>query len=101
MAARSLDHHLSQFVRGYNGAKDAIAANDPPLHAFVFGHLCDFEAAQLMPWIDLGPSALAWLEPAFTQAANNEQLRAAHTTYLNKRSQLEKDLSAVVGKLDA
>lgn len=102
IAAHNLDHLLQQFVRIYNAAMNAIAANDPRLHAFILGRLCGFDAAQLMPWIDMpGQVPPPFLETGFTEAANDEKIKAAYATYKEKRVNVEEKLHALIEKLDA
>ena len=100
--AQHLDHLLRQFARSYNSARKAISANDLPLQAFILGRLCGFDPAELMPWLDMPvQTPPPWMEAGFTEVEKNQDIKSAHSIYMEKRSNLEAKLNTLIQKINA
>ncbi len=79
-----------------------MSVNDPPLQAFILGRLCGFDPAKLVPWLGMPVQTLPpWMEVGFTEADKNQEIKSAHNTYLEKRSNLEAKLNSLIQKINA
>jgi hypothetical protein len=102
IAAQHLDHLLQQFSRAYNSKRNAIAANDPPLRAFILGRLSGFESAHLLPWLNMPAQTIPpWIEEGFTEAEQNKDIISAHGGYMGKRKKLQSMADVLIQKLNA
>jgi hypothetical protein len=102
IAAQHLDHLLQQFCRTYNGRRNAISANDPPLWSYILGRLSGFESAHLLPWLNMpSPDVPPWIEEGFTEAEQNKDIISAHGEYMGKRKKLQSTADVLIQELNA
>lgn len=84
--ARRLDSVLRGFMRRYNDARGAIAANDPANLGYFIGRLFGFDAPAIMPWLDSGnPESL---EQSYEEATKNGSIVDLIEPYKRSRASL-------------
>ena len=91
--AGQLDSQLSQFVRNYNGERNAISANDPAHISHFIGRLHGFRYNQISQWLNSGSQQT--LEESWQIAQNETGITSKTTPYLETRRKLTETVESI------